>query len=315
MELFNPRKLKINFSKYFKVFTIFSGVVSLASLISIFTPGLNYGVDFRGGIEAQTIFKKEISVETIREALDKKLKNILVVAFNDAPGVHEFSIKAQSDGKDNISQLLTSTLTEAFGATSEQTWTVKKMDIVGPTVGASLKKSAILSLIFTCLLITFYIYWRFDLRFTPGALATIFHDLTFVTGLIVLSGMEFSTTTVAALLTLVGYSINDTVVVYDRIRELESKFLGKSKTELVNFAVNSTLSRTIMTAGATLVACLVLYLVGGPAIQDFALVLFVGIIIGTYSSIFVASPIYVWADKYFNEKPAAPQRKLTKART
>jgi preprotein translocase subunit SecF len=322
MEFFNPKKLNLNFSRWFKFFTILSITASVLSVILIVKPGINYGVDFSGGVDAQTIFKKDISSKEIRVALEKKLKNVTVVSFNDVPGVYEFSIKAQADAdtKANISKLLTESLTESFGPSSEETWTVKKMDVVGPTVGASLKKSAILSIIFTCLLITIYIYWRFDLRFTPGALFCIFHDLAIVTGVIVLTGMEFSTTTVAALLTLAGYSINDTVVVYDRIRELESKFASKTKRDLVNFAVNTTLSRTTMTAGTTLVSCVVLYFVGGPALRDFASVLFIGIIVGTYSSIFVASPMYVWADEHYGAQAVAAakakaQGRLSKART
>ena len=145
-------------------------------------------------------------------------------------------------------------------------------------------------------------YWRFDSRFTPGALACIFHDLAVTCGFLVLTGAEFSTTVVAALLTLAGYSINDTVVIFDRIRETEGKLFGRDRKFIANEAVNSTLSRTIMTATSTLMSCAVMYFLGGPTLKDFSATLFVGIIVGTYSSIFVATPLYVWADKFFAPK-------------
>lgn len=131
------------------------------------------------------------------------------------------------------------------------------------------------------------------------------HDLTFTAGFLVIFQLEFSTIIVAALLTLAGYSINDTVVIYDRIRELEPKYVGKDRKTLVNDAINSTISRTMMTAGATLVATMVLFFLGGPTIRDFAATLFFGILVGTYSSVFVASPIYLWADKKFGAKTAS----------
>jgi preprotein translocase subunit SecF len=318
MELFNPKKLNFKFSRYFKLFIIVSLLMTTLSIIGIIYPGLNYGVDFAGGVEAQVFFKEKVSPKEIRQALEKNLKNVTVVSFNDHPGVNEYSVKAQLDAKDSkesIGNLVKAGLTAAYGESSESTWSVKKMDVVGPTVGASLKKSALMSLFFTCLLITIYMYWRFDLRFVPGSIACIFHDITAVTGFVLLTGMEFSTTTVAALLTLAGYSINDTVVVYDRIRELETRFLGSDKKDLVDYAVNSTLSRTTMTAGTTLISCLVLYFLGGPAIRDFALVLFVGIIIGTYSSLYVASPLYIWTGNYLARKETQAQGKLVKARS
>jgi preprotein translocase subunit SecF len=300
MEFFKPNSLNFKFTKYFKIFGIGSTVLTLVALVAIFSPGLNFGIDFRGGIEAQVSFHQDVTVESLREQLGGKLRNVAVVKFNDTSTTHDFSITAQADDKENVAKILQETLSTKFGESSESSWVVKKLDVVGPKVGASLKKSALLSLVFTCLLITLYMYWRFDMRFSPGALFCIFHDLAVVTGLVAILGIEFTTTTVAALLTLAGYSINDTVVVYDRIRELESNFKGRDKTEMINFALNTTLSRTIMTAGTTLICCIVLYLTSGSELRDFAFILFIGILIGTYSSIFVASPLYLWSDRRIN---------------
>lgn len=307
MELFNPNKINFKFSNYFKPFLIASGLASLIALILLISPGLNYGIDFRGGIEAHVSFKNQVSIGELRGILEDKLKNASIVAFNDASDNREFLITAQSDSKESITQALSSALTEKYGAMGESgSWNILRMDVVGAKVGANLRKAALLSLIYTCLLITLYMYWRFDMRFSPGALLCIFHDLTVVCGIMVLLGTEFSTTIVAALLTLAGYSINDTVVVYDRIREIESKYLGKTKTQIVDMAINSTLSRTMMTTLTTLVSCVVLYFVAGSTLEDFALILFIGIIVGTYSSIFVAAPLYIWADKKFGEATKTP---------
>jgi len=307
MEFFNPTKLNFKFSKFFKPFMIFSVVSSLISLVLLVAPGLNYGIDFRGGIEAHVSFKGDMKTAELREVLDGKLENLSIVAFSDSSDRHEYLVTAQADSKESVTKALRDALTAKYGEMGpEQTWNILRMDVVGAKVGANLRKAALLSLIYTCLLITLYMYWRFDMRFSPGALLCIFHDLTFVCGILVLLGTEFSTSTVAALLTLAGYSINDTVVLYDRVREIEGKYLGKTKTQIVDFAINSTLSRTIMTSLTTLLSCAVLYFVAGSTLKDFAFTLFVGIIIGTYSSMYVAAPMYVWADKKFGEGAKMP---------
>ena len=303
MELFDPNKLKFDFTKYFKVTTIGSITLMIVSLIGVIYPGLNYGIDFRGGIEAHLTFSNSsVSTKDVRDLLESKLSNLTVVNFNEK-GHNDFLITAHSDSKESVTTALTKTLTEKYGAESDTTWKVSKLDVVGRKVGSDFKKSALLSLIYTCLLVTLYMYWRFDMRFSPGALACIFHDLLLTSGFLVLTRAEFSTTVVAALLTLAGYSINDTVVVFDRIRETEHKFMGRNKGVVVNDAINSTLSRTIMTAGTTLVACAVLYFLGGPTLKDFSAALFFGIVVGTYSSAFVAAPLFIWADAKFGNHP------------
>ena len=308
MELFNPDNLKFDFVRFFKPIGLTTALLCVVSLIAIVKPGFNYGIDFRGGIEAHVNFKKPIDQKELRDALAPKIENVSIVNFADQQAAaggsqsvgSDFLVTAQAESKEGISNTLKAELTSKYGPEGDA-WTVQKMDLVGPKVGAELRKSALLSLLYSCLLITLYMYWRFDLRYSPGALACIFHDLFLASGFIVATRMEFSMTLVAALLTLSGYSINDTVVVFDRIREYEHKFLGRPKKDLVNAALNSTLSRTLITSGMTMLACLVLYFVGGPAIRDFAAVLFFGIVVGTYSSAFVAAPLYIWADKRFGE--------------
>lgn len=300
MELFDPKKLNFDWHSKFKVTNVVSLVLVVLCVIAFFKPGLNYGIDFRGGVEAHVRFpnEKPVDVKELRELLGTKLEGLSVQNFNDTTA-KDFLIVSQSDSKEDVSKQLKTLLTEKYGEESPTNWQVAQLDSVGRKVGNDFKKSAILSLLYTCLLIAAYIYLRFDFRYTPGALACLFHDLLLTMGLLVLLRIEFSTTIVAALLTLAGYSINDTVVIFDRIREVEAKFLGKAKSFIVNESINSTLSRTMMTSSTTLVCCIVLYFLGGPTLKDFAFTLFFGIIIGTYSSIFVASPLYIWADKKF----------------
>ena len=275
--------------------------MTLLSAVLIFFPGLNYGIDFRGGVEARLHFKQPIDVAALRETLAPKVDSLSIVSFNEK-GRAEYLVVGQSPSADKLSQEIRSALTTKYGPEKEA-WELGQIDIVGPKVGKELGAAAFWSLVYTCILITIYMYWRFDSRYAPGAMASIFHDLVMTAGFVAISGIEFSTTTVAALLTLAGYSINDTVVVYDRIREIEGKFIGRTKKALVNEALNSTLSRTIMTSTTTIVSCLVLYFLAGQELRDFALTLLFGIFVGTYSSAFIAAPFYIWSDRFFNKSP------------
>jgi len=299
MEFFNPKNLTIPFNKFFKPTSILSLIMVIAALVLYFTPGINFGIDFRGGVQAQVDFNPTANVDEgiLRGLLGKDLKGLTIQATEggDKKG---FIISALSSEKN----ILSSKLADILNPTFDGKWQVSKVDFVGPKVGANLKKSAILSLLYTCLLIAIYMWWRFDILFAPGALACIFHDLIITVGILALTGVEFSTTVVAALLTLAGYSINDTVVVFDRVREMEQKMLGRSKAAIITGALNSCLSRTLITSFTTLMACAVLYFFGGEAIRPFAGTLFIGIIIGTYSSIFVACPLYLWLSKRAAQK-------------
>lgn len=301
MELFNPKNLNFDFGKHFKLFGICSLAVSILSLVLMYKPGFNFGIDFSGGLEARISFKEPIAVNELRGALESKIQNLSIVSFAEQ-GKNEYLIKGRSESSGELSNILTSALTEKYGNEGDK-WVKGQVDVVGPTVGAELGKAAIWSLIYACILITIYMYWRFDARFSPGALLGIFHDLLLTAGFLAITGIEFTTTIVAALLTLAGYSINDTVVVYDRIREVEAKLPGRSKLAIANEALNSTLSRTLMTSTTTIVSCLVLFFLAGKEISDFALTLIFGIFVGTYSSVFVAAPLYVWTDNFFNKKP------------
>jgi preprotein translocase subunit SecF len=301
MELFDPKKLHFPFVKTFKFFVPFSLFMFVVCLFMIFfKPGIKYGVDFRGGVEAGVAFKDPaVTSAALRAELAPVIPGLSLVEVEGGKkngfGGKEFLVSGATDAKVDASKLFEEHL-KKYG-TKDTDWTITKIDSVGPRVGDELKKSALLSLIYTAILITLYIYIRFDMRYSPGAMLGVLHDLVFTCGFLVVTGTEFSTNVVAALLTLAGYSINDTVIVFDRIREVEHTMLGKSREAVVDYAINSTLSRTCNTAFTTLLSIMILYFVGGPSLQDFSMTLFFGIVIGTYSSVFVASPLYLWGDR------------------
>jgi len=179
-----------------------------------------------------------------------------------------------------------------------------RVEWVGPKAGAQLRDSAIKSLLFAMALIMVYIAFRFDLRFAPGAVIAMFHDAIITAGILILLRKEFTLTTVAALLTIVGYSVNDTIVVYDRIRENLGRMRGKSMVEVINVSTSQTLSRTVLTSVVTAMSVMGFLIWGTPVIRDFALTMIIGIAIGTYSSIYVAAPVTEWLDRHYFRAPA-----------
>ncbi len=322
MELFDPKKLNFQFVKSFKYFVTASVVISVACLFAMFVaPGFKYGIDFRGGTEAIVGFKdSSVNTSQIRDVLNDKVPGLSIVEVQNQQGQtdykKEFMITGISDSKESVAKAFDQGLAK-FGAKNSE-WTISKLDTVGPKVGGELRHAAFWSLIYTALLITLFIYLRFDARFAPGAMIAVFHDLALTCGFLVFTKTEISTEVVAALLTLAGYSINDTVVVFDRIREVEHSMVGRTKAALIDYAVNSTLSRTMITAAISLLSLAILYFVGGVTLRDFSMTLFVGILVGTYSSIFVAAPLYLWGDKLWGTAASiesSPKADTKKART
>jgi preprotein translocase subunit SecF len=199
---------------------------------------------------------------------------------------------------------------ELAGALGAGSFTVQRVETVGPTVGAELRRKGLLALFFSLALILVYIAFRFDLSFAPGAVVALLHDVILTIGVFCLFGREFSLPTIGALLTIVGYSLNDTIVVYDRIRENLRRFPRRDLTEVINISLNETLSRTLLTSITTLMAVGCLIVFGSPIIQDFAIALCVGVIVGTYSSIYVASPMILTLQKWLPvdvRQDSAPQ--------
>ena len=249
----------------------------------------NFGVDFTGGTIQQFRFQHPVSLDRARDSLlDVGLAGSPIQQFG---GDKEIIIRTFSDS----SNIVESKFKEVF---SDNPFQVMRVDKVGPAVGEDLRKKAIQALIFALIGICIYISFRFEFRFAIAAIIALFHDVIISVGAIALTGREISLPVIAALLTIVGYSINDTIVVFDRIREDRRLMRKADRKTIINTSINQTLSRTLLTSLTTLLVVLALYLLGGEVINDFAFVLLVGVLVGTYSSIFIASPVLIdWPGK------------------
>jgi preprotein translocase subunit SecF len=285
------------------IFTI-SLVLICVSLYGIFTK-MNYGVDFRGGAEIQTKFESTVKLEDLRTALDHGgLKGVSVQTIGeDKDNTTLIKVQADEGSLNLITKNISDILHKEF---SNNKIEIQKVDIVGPKAGKELRFSGVKAMLWAILSIMIYLAVRFDFRYAPGAIASLLHDVIIVGGVIAFSGFEFSLQSVAAMLAIIGYSVNDTVIVYDRIREHEEKDKEKkfSLRQHVNDAVNDTLSRTILTSGATFLVAASMFVFGGGAIKDFFFAMSVGILFGTYSSVYVAAAATIWADDLMTKNSA-----------
>lgn len=294
--------------KYVATATI---VLFVVSLYGIFTH-MNYGVDFRGGAEIQTKFEKTVSLEQLRTALGHGgFKGVSVQTIGEDKD-NSLLIKVQAEeGQLNlITKNITETLHSEF---TDNKVEIQKVDIVGPKAGKELRFSAIQAMMWAILSIMIYLAVRFDFRYAPGAIVSLLHDVVVVAGIIAFTGNEFSLQTVAALLAIIGYSVNDTVIVYDRIREHEERDKTIPLAKHINDAINDTLSRTIITSGATLLVSASMYFLGGAAIKDFFFAMSIGIIFGTYSSVYVAAAMTLFADNFMKKSEAKKNAKTVLA--
>ncbi len=292
--------LKFDFVSKMKYITTFSVALMILAIYGIATQ-MKYGVDFRGGAEVHVKFSKAVGMDEMRSVLEKSGFNGAVVQSIGNPEDNEVLVKVQANEgelnkkSEDIQKALVS------GIQGVQV-TIEKVDIVGPKAGAELRSSAIKAMLWAILAIMIYVAIRFDFRFAPGVIISLVHDVVIVAGVIAFSSYEFSLQTVAALLAVIGYSVNDTVVVYDRIRENEEKNPGLSIVEHVNNAVNGTLSRTILTSIGVMFVSLTMFIWGGGAIKDFFFTLIVGVVFGTYSSIYVAAAATIGFDRFFKKE-------------
>ncbi|MFH1689174.1 MAG: protein translocase subunit SecF [Candidatus Eisenbacteria bacterium] len=259
------------------------GLVSL-----VIQGGPKMGIDFEGGILLQVQFERAVSAESIRDAIaEMGLGDSEIQHFGSG---REAIIRTRGTGGEDLTGAILEALNDAHPDNEAD---VRRQELVGPKVGAELKKKASLAIFYALLLILAYISIRFEFKFAVGAVAALVHDVLITLGLFSLTGRELSLPVIAGFLTVVGYSLNDTIVIYDRIREDRRKLYGKSFVEIVNTSLNESLSRTIVTSLTTLLVVLCLFFFGGEVIKDFAFALMVGVIVGTYSSLYVASPLVV----------------------
>ena len=300
------------FLRYRKWTYIFSAVVVLATIASIAVRGgLRYSIDFTGGILVQLDFAEPIDSQVLRSALRgmEGLESYEVQRFGDPS---DFVVRAQvpAGQEEDFAERVE---THLRGALESRDFSVVRSEAVGPKIGEELKQSALLAILYALALILVYVAIRFDLKFGVAAIAATVHDIVFCVGAFSLTNKEISLAVVAAFLTIVGYSLNDTVVVFDRVREDLKAMRKLPYEEVVNRACNQTLSRTMLTGGTTLLAVLFLYFLGGEVIHDFAYALIIGILVGTYSSVFIASAIIVDWKRYIEDprakkSPARPAR-------
>ena len=287
----------IDFLAFKRLAAIISGILILAGVASIVAHnGLKYGIDFRGGTNVQIQFSTPPNLDQLRNFFaENGMKNVVLQTFGDLAD-HEILLGLPINSPLGTGENLTSELRKILEPQHPKL-EIRRIETIGPKVGDELKISAVKAILIALGLVLLYITIRFQWRQGVSAIVALLHDVIVVVGMFSILDKEFSLTVVAALLTVVGYSLNDTIVVFDRIRENQGKYRKKSFEETINLSITETLSRTLITSGTTLFVVLSLFLLGGEIIHDFAFALLVGVLIGTYSSIYVASPLAVFLTK------------------
>lgn len=294
----NFEKLNLNLIKYYKIPIILSVICILASTIIIFNKGFNFGTDFKGGTVLEIrIEEKNYDIGTLRKAfsnsnlgeaqlqtIENENENITDIIINISPKDSD-----QKSNVDSVKSLLSDTIKKNIE--------YRKVDFVGPSITKEIIQYGIIAVLFALVGIWIYIWARFDAFYAFGGILALIHDLILTLAFYSITGFEFNSTTIAAILTILGYSINDSVIIYDRIRMNMNKYRSKPLQELINISINSTFSRTIMTSTTTFMATLVLFLFGGSSLESFCAGLMFGILIGTYSSIYISAPILILKKK------------------
>ena len=294
---------RFDFVKWAPTFGGVSVVLMILSVILVLTKGLNYGIDFAGGTEVQVRFENQVDQQALREAIEAAgAKNPAVQGFG---GGKEFLIRLETphgatekETNDrinaNVSRIREAMKTK-FALKDDG---LLRVDTVGPQIGSELKRNGFLAAFYSFLVILIYVSLRFDYKYAPGAVLCLVHDVTVTVGVFALLGREFNVQIMAAILTLIGYSLNDTIVTFDRIRETAPQNKDKPFSYVINLAINDMLGRTILTAGATFLAVMVLFFFGGGVIAEIAFTMMVGVIIGCYSSVYVAAPLILVMEKF-----------------
>ena len=275
----------INFMKARKVTYTLSALMILFSIFSITFKGFNYGIDFSGGILMELRSEDKINVEDLRKQLSAvDLDEINLQSIGEAG--NEVVLRAQAKNLDEKQQMA---VINQIKSTLGNAYEYRRVELVGPQVGGELKKASVIASVIAVLAISAYIWFRFEWQFALGAMLGLIHDVVVTVGVLSFFDFDFSLTTVAAILTLAGYSVNDTVVTYDRIRENLRKFKKMSQFDLLNKSINDIFSRTILTGCTTLLAALALLIWGGDTLRSFSFTIVWGVLVGTYSSIYVSA--------------------------
>jgi len=279
----------INFNKFNKLFNLISAFLVIISIIFLMFKGLNFGVDFKGGtlIELR-LNDKQTTISSLRKSFTSmNLGDVNIKKFGSN---NDFLIKFEK--KDNSAdsiELIKNDLTKSIG----NNFTFRRVENVGPKVSSELLKSSVIAIILSLAIMLFYIWIRFEWQFSLGAILALFHDVVLTLGFFSLFNLEINLSIVAAVLTIVGYSMNDTVVIFDRVRENLRKYSDIKIYELTNISINETLSRTIITSVTTLLALLSINIFGGELLKGFSLAMILGVVFGTYSSIYIANSVLI----------------------
>jgi preprotein translocase subunit SecF len=277
----------INFVSKFKKANIFSLIIFILSVIFISFKGLNYGIDFKGGTLIELRTDTSINASAIRDSLKSmNLGDINVKKFGKE-GDYLIKVEQKNSNNSNLIPEIKKTLADNLNADVD----FRRVENVGPKVSSELLESSIIAISLALAAMLFYIWIRFEWQFSIGSIIALFHDVTITLGIFSVLSLEINLSIIAAVLTIVGYSMNDTVVIYDRIRENLLKYTKISISDVSNLSINETLSRTIITSITTLLALISIYILGGEILRGFSFAMILGVIIGTYSSMFVASPI------------------------
>ncbi len=293
-----PQNTSFDFFSRWKVWLGISGLMMVIAFTSFLLQGLNFGIDFRGGTTIRTQSAQEIDVGAYRDAIaplelgDVTITEIFDPTFGDDENVAMIRIQAQ-DGAEAVAAATVTAVEEALTVAAPDIQFVS-VESVGPKVSGELIQTAVIAVALAIGAVLVYIWLRFEWQFALGAVAALVHDVILTIGIFSELQIRFDLAIIAALLTIVGYSLNDTVVVFDRVRENLRKYKKKDLKEVLNISINETLSRTVMTSVTTLLALISLYVLGGDVIRGFVFAMIWGVIVGTYSSVFVASTILLW---------------------
>lgn len=297
-----PSRVNINFIGPRHWFVALSALLTIGSVVLLFTKGLNYGIDFKGGAEVQLKFKSPTDVGTVRRNLeDAGLKHLSLQALGDEHLEFLAKMGVEGEGLQAIGQQIQGALAAKVGADQFE---IVRTDVVGPQAGAELRKSGVLAMLYALLCIFVWVAIRYDSRYSPGAVLSLVHDGLVTVGVFVLTQKEFSLQTLAAILTIIGYSINDTIVIFDRIRETMRNHPAQDLLRNVNRAVNETLARSILTSLLTFMVTFSLYVFGTGVIRDFAFTMCIGIGIGAYSSVCIAAPLMIYMTQWQERRKA-----------
>lgn len=307
MQFFKEEKI-FDFMGKRKLFLPLSGIFIIVSFVMLFTQGLNFGIDFKGGVVVQVKFNKEAPIAEVRNLVSKEYNGAVITHFGSK---EEIVIKLSVDGvKESVTKDIGDVMRITLKPLGE--FEIRRVDIVGAKVGGELREKGLMALFVAIVGVLLYVAFRFEWRFAVASVLALIHDVSIAIGFIVLFQVDVNLDVLAALLTILGYSLNDTIVVFDRIREELQTTKEKSLATLINISVSKTLSRTTLTSLTTFFVVLTLYLFGGEIINPFSFVLLVGVIVGTYSSIFIASPFLIllgFKIEAFKQKEATKEKK------